>query len=250
MQVIPEFRRVSAGNGWLWIKQAFKLFRQSPLIWIALSISVFLLAGLLGMIPGIGGVLFQLISPGFTAGLMIGAKAMESGDELEIAHLFAGFKSHGAQLVTVGGIYLVGLILIAGAMMTLGGGPLVTFMLQGHAQSGAEITPEMLNGASLALMVALALLVPLLMAYWFAPALVVFRNLGALDAMKTSFSASLGNVMPFLMYGMIIFVLFILAAIPMMLGFLVMLPVAFVTYYTSYKDVFGQAETKELQQTG
>mgnify|MGYP000100098093 CR=1 FL=1 len=241
MQAIPQFRRVSASHGWLWIKQAFGLFKQGPLIWIALSLSIFLLAGVLGAIPSVGSVLFQLISPGFTAGLMLGAKAMESGDELEIAHLFAGFKSHGAQLVTIGGIYLVGLILIAGVMMALGGGALVTLMLQGHPPAGAAVTPEMLgSGAGLAVLVALALLVPLLMAYWFAPALVVFRNLGAVDAMKASFRASLGNVMPFLVYGMIIFVLFILAAIPLMLGFLVMLPVAFATYYTSYKDVFGQ----------
>lgn len=241
MQAIPQFRRLSASHGWLWIKQAFGLFKQSPLIWIALSVSIFLLAWLLGAIPGIGSVLFQLISPGFTAGLMLGAKAMESGEELEIAHLFAAFKSHGAPLVTIGGIYLVGLILIAGVMMALGGGPLVTLMLQGHPQAGTVMTPDMLgSGAGLAMLVALALLVPLLMAYWFAPALVVFRNLGALDAMKTSFMASLGNVIPFLVYGMVIFVLFILAAIPLMLGFLVMLPVAFATYYTSYKDVFEQ----------
>lgn len=241
MQAIPEFRSVSASHGWRWIKQAFGLFRQSPLIWIALSVSVFLLAGLLGAIPRIGSVVFQLISPGFTAGLMLGAKAMEAGDELEIAHLFGGFKSHGAQLVTIGGIYLVGLILIAGVMMALGGGPLITLMLQGHAQAGTAMTPEVLNDASLGVLVALALLAPLLMAYWFAPALVVFRNMGALDAMKTSFSASLSNVVPFLVYGLIMFTLFILAAIPLMLGFLIMLPVAFVTYYTSYQDVFGQA---------
>jgi uncharacterized membrane protein len=234
-----EINQVPASHGWLWIKQAFALFRQSPLIWIALSVSIFLLAGLLGVIPRLGSLLFQLIAPAFTAGLMLGCKAMESGEELEIAHLFAGFKSHGAQLVTIGGIYLVGLILIAGVMSALGAGALVTLMLQGHAESATAVTPEMLGpGAGLAVLAALALLVPLLMAYWFAPALVVFRNLGAVEAMKTSFAASLKNVVPFLLYGMVMFVLFILATIPLMLGFLVMLPVAFASYYTSYKDVF------------
>lgn len=239
MQTTPEFRRVPAGHGWLWIKQAFGLFKQSPLIWIALSVSIFLVAGLLGIIPRIGSVVFQLISPAFTAGLMLGCKAMESGEELEIAHLFAGFKSHGAQLVTVGGIYLVGLILIAGVMTALGGGALVTMMLQGHPEAGNVVTPEMLgSGTGLAVLVALALLIPLLMAYWFAPTLVVFRNMGAVDAMKLSIRAAWANMIPFLVYGMIVFVLFVVAAIPLMLGFLIMLPLAFITYYTSYKDVF------------
>ncbi|MHB1174866.1 MAG: BPSS1780 family membrane protein [Sulfuriferula sp.] len=239
MQAIPEFRRVPARHGWLWIKQAFGLFKQNPLIWIVLSVSIFLLAGLLGIIPRIGSVVFQLISPVFTAGLMIGCKAIEAGEELEIAHLFAGFKFHGAQLVTVGGIYLVGLILIAGVMTALGGGALVTMMLQGHPDAGNMATPAMPgSGAGLAVLVALALLMPLLMAYWFAPTLVVFRNMGAVAAMKLSMRAAWANMVPFLVYGIIMFVLFVIAAMPLMLGFLIMLPLAFITYYTTYKDVF------------
>lgn len=239
-----EPKSVPASHGWLWIRQGFGLFRKSPLIWMALSISVFLLAGLLGAVPKVGSLVFQLIAPALVAGLMQGCRALEAGEELEISHLFAGFRSHGAQLVTVGGIYLVGLILIAGVMMALGGGALVGLMLHGHGDP-AGITPEMLgNGASLAVLVALALLVPLLMAYWFAPALVVFRDMDALGAMKLSFAACLRNVLPFLVYGMVIFVLFLIAAIPFMLGFLVMLPVAFATYYTSYQDVFGQTPSQ------
>ena len=127
-------------------------------------------------------------------------------------------------------------------MSALGAGALVTMMLQGHPESATAVTPAMLGpGAGLGVLAALALLVPLLMAYWFAPALVVLRNMGAIEAMKTSFAASLKNIVPFLIYGAVMFVLFVLATIPLMLGFLVMLPLAFISYYTSYKDVFEQA---------
>jgi hypothetical protein len=39
------------------------------------------------------------------------------------------------------------------------------------------------------------------MAYWFAPALVALRNDEPFAAMKTSFSAFLANMIPFLVYG-------------------------------------------------
>ncbi|MEO6146175.1 MAG: hypothetical protein ABIT70_03845, partial [Sulfuriferula sp.] len=56
--------------------------------------------------------------------------------------------------------------------------------------------------------------------------------------MKLSMRAAWANMVPFLVYGIIMFVLFFIAAMPLMLGFLIMLPLAFITYYTTYKDVF------------
>src|SRR5437016_14646188 len=73
----------------------------------------------------------------------------------------------------------------------------------------------------LAWLIALALMVPVFMAVWFAPALVVFNELGALDALKASFLGCLKNIVPFLIYGLILFGFTILATIPVFLGWLV-----------------------------
>jgi uncharacterized membrane protein len=89
------------------------------------------------------------------------------------------------------------------------------------------------------------LLVPLLMAYWFAPALVVFDNMPALEAMKLSFAACWRNMAPFLVYGLVTFVLAMLAAIPFGLGFLVLVPTVTASFYASYRDVFGEHATPE-----
>jgi uncharacterized membrane protein len=91
----------------------------------------------------------------------------------------------------------------------------------------------------LAILVVLALAVPLYMALWFAPSLIVFNNLKPVDAMKTSFFACLKNFMPFLLYGVIMLVLCFIAAIPFALGFLVLGPVAIASIYASYRDVFA-----------
>jgi uncharacterized membrane protein len=76
------------------------------------------------------------------------------------------------------------------------------------------------------------------MAYWFAPALVAIDGLSALAAMKLSFIGCIRNVLPFLLYGIVMFVLTILASIPLLLGLLVLLPVMIASMYTAYRDIY------------
>ena len=58
-------------------------------------------------------------------------------------------------------------------------------------------------GTIVMLVVVTLLGVPLLMAVWFAPALVVFADVEPLAAMKASFAASLVNAVPFLVYSLL-----------------------------------------------
>jgi uncharacterized membrane protein len=95
---------------------------------------------------------------------------------------------------------------------------------------------EMMGTFLVGLLIALALLVPVMMAMWFAPTLILFNNMSAVDAMKQSFAASLRNIVPFLIYGVIAFVLNIIAAIPFGLGYLVLV----CSLYMSYKDIFSE----------
>jgi uncharacterized membrane protein len=91
-------------------------------------------------------------------------------------------------------------------------------------------------------LVAMALFLPLVMAVWFAPALVVFHDLPALDAMKQSFSGCLKNIVPFLVYGIIGFVLSFLATLVLLLGWLIWGPTLVGSVYASYRDIFVQSE--------
>lgn len=236
-------RLVSAGHGWLWIKQAFLLFKANPFMWIALCVGILLLGALIGMIPVIGALFFQLIAPALTAGLILGCDAQKKGAPLEMTHLLAGFKSHGAPLITVGGIYLTGMLIIAAIVGVLGGEPLIQALTAGHPDAKSIADSHMMNIGLTPVLVGLALLLPLLMAYWFAPALIVFGNMSPLAAMKTSLLASVKNSAAFLVYGLITFGLLLLSTLTLMLGFLVMIPLAFISYYTSYQDVFGPEET-------
>jgi uncharacterized membrane protein len=110
-------------------------------------------------------------------------------------------------------------------------------MLRGDAAGAAAMGGSFV----LAWLVAMALSIPIYMALWFAPALVVLRGLAPVAAVKESFVGCLKNVVPFLIYGIVLLVLGIVAAIPLGLGWLVLGPVAIASIYVSYRDIYGDA---------
>jgi uncharacterized membrane protein len=172
----------------------------------------------------------MLLAPVMGAGLMLGARAVHQGEGLEVGHLFAGFRERTGPLVVVGVIYLIATVVIVLAMVMLMGVSFVGMMTGSAEAFGA--------GLLLGVLVAVALSVPLMMAYWFAPALVALNGFSAVDAMKTSFSACLKNILPFLIYGLVGLVLAIVASIPLALGWFVLGPVFVASIYASYRDVF------------
>lgn len=234
-----EPRQVATGQGWQWIVEGFGLFKKSPVIWVVLVIILFLIAIVLHFIPILGPLVLYILSPVFFGGLMMGCKAQQNGEELEIMHLFAGFKKNTNALIALGGIYLVGQIIILAVMFILGGSAIISLMKGGETDLAAMTAA--LSGAMLAVLVGLALYVPLAMALWFAPALAIFNNMQPVPALKSSFDACLKNIVPFLIYGIAIFVLALIASIPLFLGFLVLVPVIFASVYISYRDIYTGA---------
>ena len=229
-------RSVDAGRGWEWIAEGFALFKKQPGTWILILIVFVVCATLIHFIPVIGSLAGVLLTQVFMGGLMLGCAALARDETLEVGHLFAGFKQNTGDLVLLGVLTVVGWILaLIPAVLIAGGGAFMSMMMGGEpiAHVGAM-------GLSffLALLVVLALAVPLYMALWFAPSLIVFNQLKPVDAMKTSFYACLKNIVPFLIYGVIAVVLCLIAAIPFGLGFLVLGPVLFASIYTGYRDIF------------
>jgi uncharacterized membrane protein len=83
-----------------------------------------------------------------------------------------------------------------------------------------------------------ALLLPLLMATWFAPTLIVLQEMGVGAAMKASFAGCVKNILPFFLYGVITLVASVIASVPLGLGWLLLLPLLFLSVYTTYRDIY------------
>jgi uncharacterized membrane protein len=234
-------RTVDAGNGWQWMVDGFTVFRKAALVWIAMTLLLTVMWLLMLMLPILGTMLFHLFTPVFFAGILIGCRAVENGEPLKIEVLFAGFKSNVAALVSVGGVFLAGSIIILGIVVVTAGASALTMIKPGQTPD-IDTAMSIMHGMGPAILIAftlsLTLYMLLLMAIWFAPALIVFDKLGAVDAMKQSFAACLINTLPFLVYGVVVGILSIIASIPLLLGLLILLPVVYCSVYSSYKDIF------------
>jgi len=154
-------------------------------------------------------------------------------------HLFAGFQQHAQKLVSLGGINLVAQLLILGVMMLTGGATLVGIMMNNSA--GAEdptVLMEAVAGAGLSILLGASLFAVLMMAMQFAPMLIIFGDLAPVPAMKASLRAFMRNWIPLTTYGLLLVPFAILACIPMMLGWLVLLPIIITSLYAIYRDLF------------
>lgn len=255
-----EARHVRGRQGLQWILSGFYYFKLSPFVWMLLS-STFLMVELtLQILPVLGIFAFLLISPVLVAGVMVGCQSLDQGKRLQLEHLFVGFRKNTAPLITVGGFNLIALVLIVGIFMLMGGDALIDMLVYGKRFGENELMGIMDNVLS-AWLAALGLSIPLMMAIWFAPLLIIFENLPPAIAIRKSFFACLNNMAPFFVYGITLLILFFListatvkllslfGAVPppliLIILYIVILPTIFASIYASYQDIFPSEPPSE-----
>jgi uncharacterized membrane protein len=137
----------------------------------------------------------------------------------------------------------VGSLVILGIVWTIAGGSVLQTLIQKGAPAVHAI-PGAARSMGFALLAGFLLYLPLLMVVWFAPILIAFHGMTPVAAMKRSLAACLVTWLAFLVYGAILLLLFI-AAVPLLVGLLVLLPVVFCSIYASYKDIFAITDVPE-----
>ena len=229
-----EPHKADAGRGLAWLAEGWALFRQAPGIWIAISLIAIVVFLVLAFIPILGQLGSTLLSILFAGGIMLGCRDLDRGRELTVGHLFAGMQSHLSPLLVIGALYLAAVFVLFLIATLVGGGSFAAVM-SGAANAGTAVMSVLMVGLILA-----ALLVPVAMAMWFAPALATLNGVPAVEAMQASFRGCLRNLLPFIVYGIVLFILAMLASIPFGLGWLLLLPVMAGSVYAGYKDIFLQ----------
>lgn len=229
-----QCRAVPAGSAFEWLRQGWLLFIAYPALWIALTVILIVLMLGLSIVPFIGSLAANLLLPVLAAGVMRVCQKIFDGRMPVLSDLFDGFNKNSGNLVLLGLLYMLGMLILFAVVASLAAGGLAGSALAGQPPALGIFFGKML----FALLVWLILSVPLVMAIWFAPALVLFNNMPPLAALKASFNACLKNVLPFFVYGLIVMVLSFFAALPVGLGFLVLVPVLSGSVYASYRDIF------------
>lgn len=171
---------------------------------------------------------------------MLGCHETSAGGQIKLDYLFAGFRQNSGELFLLGVFYTVGMLIIIASMAALllmGVGLNILMAVMSNGDPAVLI--EHLMTLLVVLLVGMLLYVPLLMAFWFAPALVMLERQSALAAMKDSFSGCLKNMPAFLIYGVAGLFLMVIASIPFMLGWLALIPVSLAGIYIAYRDIYG-----------
>ena len=240
LKLILPPKGTNAGAGVDWIGAGWKLFAKAPVMWIVAMLLLFVIAVVIHLVPIVGSLVFNLLSPVFAAGLVVACRALERGEGFELEHLFAGFQRQLSGLVILGLLMLGVWILIALICLGFVGFGILTAAFSGHME---DIAPALMaSGMSfvLALLVGLALSVPALMLYWFAPALIIMHGTAPVEAMKASFAGCWRNMIPFLVYGVVMLILCIIAMIPIGLGLLVWIPLTITSTYAAYRQIYTE----------
>ncbi len=227
-------------HGQLWLTQAWTLFKAEPGTWMGMILALlaaYMVMAVVSSFMPFGNLVLSLLAPVGTAGFVLGAYSLDERQGLRFEHLWSGF-----QHKNLGQLILLGAITIAGSLVAML--PMLVTMVLGFgfnfASSGAQLNSAVLLWLALGFLISMALMLPLMMALWFAPALVVLNDVPAIEAMKRSLAACWRNMGAFFIYGLIMLGLGFVAVFTLFLAYIVILPVIYISYYTSYRDVLTE----------
>jgi uncharacterized membrane protein len=237
--VLPG-RGLPAGAGWDWIPEGWSLFTKAPLMWILSLLVVFVVMVIVAFVPILGQIAIQLAQPLIVAGYMVACRELEKGGEFEIEHLTAGFSKRFGPLAIVALLFFAGQLIVLLVCVAFVGMGMIGALAAGDPENAAHMLWASAGSMMLGVLVALALMVPLVAAYWFAPALVMMHNMKPVAALKESFFACFRNFVPFLVYGIVMTIGAFVAIIPFGLGMLVWVPLAIASTYVAYRQIFTE----------
>jgi hypothetical protein len=201
-----------------WLRQAYVMFRAAPLRWLLLIVSYYLivLCTGLGPWPALGKFATAILKPVFAVGFLAAAWGQERGGQPGFTDLFRGFRSNLWALLPLGLVFFAGMSLAVAATAVVDGGAVIAWLSGGEQPSEAMLAS---GRVQLAVLFGYACALPTLLALWFAPALVVFHDAGALTALRTSLRAALANWRPVALFGVAF--LFYVGVVPALGGELV-----------------------------
>ena len=259
------YLKVPANRGSVWLTSAYRLFVNSPAVWF--GITGFLMVMLI--LPVIGSIV-AILMPLLIGGLMLGCNKQSKTSPIKFDHLFEGVKSNTKELLILSAFYAglsVFITLATFYIMLMFGVNIEEIMANLLPKTQEVMTQEQalewmqglekdgtLMDLLLTLLVFLALMIPLFMAFWFAPALVVLNKASAAQALKISYLACKTNFLPFMIYGLVAFAYIIaffvilsivavlippLVIILIFVGYLAIFAITLISIYTAYLDIFN-----------
>ena len=245
--------------GWRWILGGIAIYRRNPLMLSLLLMAYWFAMLFLNVLPVVGLLAASLAMPGLSVGLMQAARNVDRGAQIGLPTLFESFRDNPRTLMAQGALYLCCTVGALGVSALLDGGDLLRYITaDSHAERAAVEDADL----TFSILLVTALLLPVMMAYWFGPMLAAWHRLTLGKSLFFSFIACWMNWRPFLTYGLGLVLLAgvlpaLLLVIPVLLFpgsaeamaaivtipmVTIVAPIVFASFYASYRDIFGISE--------
>lgn len=241
--------RAPVSRGIEWIVAGWRCFTASPGMWIVLTIIWLLITMALQLLPLVGMLAGFFVAPILAGGLLMAADDVHHGRVPDLECLFRPATDTRTRnpVLILSAIYLganVAVIVLGVIVLIAGAG---AAMVRHHGgmfpMDPAQVDPTvLLTLGGVALMIGLVVFVMLLLIlvlFYFAIPLVTFGRMEPGRAIAAGTRGVLRNWAPLTVLGLLYLPMSILASLPLMLGWLILLPMTFGMWYASYRDVFA-----------
>lgn len=243
-----------AGRGLRWLTEGFAIFRRKPALLSFLVLGYWLSMAVVSAIPYVGQLVGFILIPAFSVSLMNACRIIDMDEELPPQVLFSGFHRNLQGLLSLGVAYIVVTLAILGISALLDGGLLFRLLVMGETPTREALSD---TSAFISAQLSILLLIPVVMAFWFAPVLAGWHDMQPGKSLFFSLVACARNWRPFLMYSLAVAMigLFVprlvnslfgagdgagqlLPAMITVMFSLILLPTLYASFYVSYRDIF------------
>ena len=242
---LPQGRRIENGSGTEWLSHSYYvLFKRAPIGWILAALVMHALIICIALVPLIGSIASVMLKPVFLGGMLLGCAAAERGEPMNLHYLFEGFQRHTEKLVILGLLTLIATlalsICIGVLILIMAGIGILIGVFGGTGSDGVRVM--LIVGACMGGLLIVCLLVYasviLSMAISLAPALIIFHDMSPSAAFSAGITASRKNFWMVLTFSLVMGMLYLLGALPLLLGWLLLMPLSITASYAAYREIF------------
>lgn len=257
--------RVSAGQGLSWIRGGWTLLRMKPGAVIGSVLLMYILLFVAQMLPFVGGIIAMVVAPFLAGGVYlilqrVGQIAAEAEAEplareqpVSFDLLFSLFKQAEKRrsllgLAALALLFNLAMLILFVIFVSVSLGGLDHNALTDPATTDQQkmqmLMPVLFSPQSMWLwLVVLVVSVVYAMATLFAVPQIVLDGVGLIDALKQSFQAVGRNWLPFLTYGLVWMLLYLLF-IPITIGLalIILVPLGMASIYIAYRNIWPEPE--------
>jgi uncharacterized membrane protein len=237
--LIESGRSVPISRCTLWIRAAFRQFFKRSWKWIGVMLLLLPAVLLISLLP-FANLIHAFLWPVVVGGVAHALDTQRRTGSFAVNELLAGFNRAFVPLMMIGA---VGLLSYAAMFI-------VYFFMVSSDAAFAVIGMRKLDTLPpnywTALLVTMVAIIPVSAATYFAAPLIMLQGLTPVRALKASFVGSMRNLLPLLLFALLMWVIVVLSAIPLLLGLFVTVPTFFMAFYPIYRDIFVKGAGPEI----